>query len=330
MECWALDACAKKILSIPRDSEVFLWEMKSSGYGEIREFVRNFPVTQGVITEIPSESRDHESLESALPEVLEIAESVSLVSVYYNNGDEEIARAVETMKSGVRTVKKNGVGFAGDDITISEVRQDTAENGEPSLIVIILTDGGEYRCSAKIFGSQHARSIAFAFCVARELGVAADEICARLESARLPLGMGRVFPTDGGGCVIDETCVSTPDSVSHSIRDVLEFDTRGELPKYAILGGMRGLGEESPYWHGVVMSRASLLDGVYLIGQEWDGVETEQASLRGRWADTDCFIRDFDLSSLNGAVTLVKDSGFYGMGKIISVAPQFQEAEPCS
>jgi UDP-N-acetylmuramyl pentapeptide synthase len=327
MECGALDECTKKILLIPRDSKVFLWEMKSRRHGEISDFVRNFPITQGVITEIPSESWNYKSPGFVLSDVLGIAESASLVSVYYNNDDEEIVRAVKTMKNGERAVKKNGVGFAGDGIVIREARQDADEIGEPSLTVIISIDGEEYRCAAKIFGCQHARSVAFAFCVALELGVTADEICACLENARLPLGMGRIFHTDAGGFVIDETCVSTPDSISHSIRNMLEFDTRRELPKLAILGGMRDLGEKSLYWHEVVMSRASLLDGVYLIGQEWDGVVTEQVSLRGKWADTDSFIRDFDPSSLNGTVTLMKDSSFYGMGKILTVIPQFQEAE---
>jgi UDP-N-acetylmuramyl pentapeptide synthase len=311
--------------------EIFLWELNFGKQGEILEFVRNFPVTQGVITDIADNSSEElHTMQNVESNVIEVAQSANLTSLYYNHDNEAISKAVESVNGGVRLVKKSGVGYSGDDIKIKEARQGMTELGEPNLSIALSINGNDYQYSTKIFGKQHARSMAFAFSVALELGASPDEICSRMAEAGLPSGIGRIYLMGGGGFAIDESCLASPDSVSYSIKNIVELETRDELPKLAILGGMHGLGGKSLYWHEVVMSRASLLDGVFLIGDEWDGVVTEQSSLRGKWADVDAFLRDFDPASLSGSVTLVKGSPFYGLGKILTLAPRQLEAKLCN
>jgi hypothetical protein len=46
---------------------------------------------------------------------------------------------------------------------------------------------------------------------------------------------------------------------------------------------------------------------------------TGQASLRGKWASVDDFLRDFDQASLDHAATLVNDSVFYDIDKIFQL-----------
>jgi UDP-N-acetylmuramyl pentapeptide synthase len=301
---------SQKILDSPQDSDAFVWEMESASAVETGKFVKNFPLTHAVITSSSQNPHDF----------LGISESSDLVSLYYNRDDEGIASALEC-------IKKTGVGFTGGEIKIKEARQGIACSCEPGLHVTVLRGGKEYSCYANLFGRQNARNMSFALSAALDLGILPDDISAAMAEAEIPPGVGSICRTAGGGFMIDETRGSCPDSVSHSIKDVIELDAPENTVKLAILGGMKGLGGDSPYWHDVVMSRACLLDGVYLIGEEWVNAMTEQTSLRGKWASIDDFLRDFDRASLDGAVTLVNDSGFYDIAKIFRADHPGGEAE---
>jgi UDP-N-acetylmuramyl pentapeptide synthase len=295
--------CARKILAAPRDATAFVWEMESASQGAAAEFLKNFPVTHAVITDAP---------EKRMSGFLGISKSAALVSLYYNSDAEAIAPAPEG-------INKRGVGFSGG-IKIKEARQDMTGSCGPGLYVTISIGGEEYSCYANLFGRQNARNMSFALSVALDLGVSPEDIRSGMAEAHLSPGVGNVYRAGGGGFMIDETSCSCLDSVSHSIKDLIELDAPLDTVKIAILGGMRGLGGDSGYWHDVVMSRACLLDGVYLIGEEWDEAVTGQPSLRGKWAGTDAFLRDFDMPALEDAVTLVNDSGFYDMDKIVQAA----------
>jgi UDP-N-acetylmuramyl pentapeptide synthase len=292
--------CSQNIVEAPLDADAFIWEMKSASAADTGEFVKNFPITHAVIASAP---------QAPFPDFLGITESADLVSLYYNKDDEIIVPALEG-------IKKTGVGFTGGEIKIKEALQDIANSREPGLYVTVSIGGEDYSCYANLFGRQNARNMSFALLLALELGVSPRDIRFGMTETKLPPGVGSICRTEGGGFMIDETGGSCPYSISRSIKDIIELDVPENTAKLAILGGMRGLGAESVYWHDVVMRRACLLDGLYLIGEEWDGVVTEQTSLRGRWASADDFLRDFDRTLLNDAVTLVNDSGFYGLAKI--------------
>ncbi|MDR3322209.1 MAG: hypothetical protein LBS93_07140 [Synergistaceae bacterium] len=305
-----------EMASAPDGTEVLLLELRAKRQGEIGKLVRLFPVSYGVIT-------DEAHLEA------EIAESPSLACLFYNKDNDSLTNAVALLGDSGRRIKKIGVGFADADVKISDVRQNVSSLGELELSAFIAHNGEKYWCSAKIFGRQNARNMAIAFSVAMELGVHPDDIRSRMAQIGVPSGCGRIHKTEGGGFLIDESCGATPDSVSHSQKNIIELETPGGFQKFAILGGMRELGIKSLYWHEVVMSRASLLDGVYLIGSEWNGVVTEQSSLKGRWADADGFMRDFDPRSLSASVTLLKGPAFYGMSKILNLLSLQLEARGC-
>jgi UDP-N-acetylmuramoyl-tripeptide--D-alanyl-D-alanine ligase len=310
------EGCAE-IVSAPDGTEILLLELSASQRGEIGELVRIFPVFDAVVTD-----------EKLPGTCFEIVESSSIERLFYNKDDEGLANAVAAMGGGGR-IKKIGVGSSDADVKISDVRQSVATGGEPELSAVLAHNSEKYWCRAGIIGRQNARNMALAFSVALEFGVHPDDIRSRMAEAQLPSGRGRIYRTGGGGFLIDESCGATPDSVSYSLKNIIELETRGGFPKFAILGGMRELGSKSLYWHEVVMSRASLLDGVYLIGSEWDGVVTEQTSLKGRWADADEFMCDFDPRSLDASVTLLKGSGFYDMGKILALLSRPLEAKEC-
>ncbi|MDR3254785.1 MAG: hypothetical protein LBT31_04410 [Synergistaceae bacterium] len=314
----SLNESCRAIADTPDGANVILLEFRTRQKGEIGELARMFHVSCGVITD-----------DGMLAGGAEIAESPALARLFFNKDHEALARAVAAIEDDGGRIKKFGAGFADADVKISDVRQSVSKSGAPELSVLLAHKGEKYGCCAKILGRQNARNIALAFSVAVELGANPGDICSRMASVQLPNGSGRIHRTAGGGFLIDESCGASPDSVSYSLKNIIELETPNELPKFAILGGMRELGLNSLYWHEVIMSRASLLDGVYLIGSEWDGVVTEQSSLRGRWRDADEFMGDFDPRSLGGSVTLLKGSKHYGMGRILNLLYEPLEAREC-
>lgn len=316
-----LVGCGMTVLSMPSDTDVLLLELGTNHPGEIRELVANFPVSHGVITEIvPAHIEGLGSLDGILRAKMEIAESKTLRFLSYNNDNGQLVAAVQEWANGLpadREVKKIGVGLAPSDVSIRDVRQCLSADGTPSLSFYIDSQEGEYRCEAKIFGKQHARNIAYAFALATELGVSPEVACEKVTTLATLSGRGKIYSLRGGGLLVDESYNANPGSVSYALKNVLEADVPNGFRRVAILGGMRELGSESAYWHEVVMSRASLFDEVYLIGSEWNLIETQQAALRGRWDTTKFFMNEMDAVAFDGAIILLKGSRYYELEKLI-------------
>ncbi|MDR1021128.1 MAG: hypothetical protein LBL73_10255 [Synergistaceae bacterium] len=318
MRCGDILGCASIVIQAPEDATALVCELESASISEMAEFVKNFPPAHIAITGAVKQEEPPDCGQSALLSTL-----VGLVpsgTLHYNRDDEELAAAVGTLNGLGLGVKTRSVGFTRGDVTIKESKNGLTESGVPELCAVITADGEDLRCSSEIFGRQNARGMAFALSVALGLGVPAERACSGMAEARYPSRAG-ICRTAGGGLMIDETRGANPDSASRHIKDLIEFGVPENVVKLAILGGMGDLGADSRRWHEVTMSRACLLDGVYLIGKEWDGIVTEQASLRGRWEDTDHFMRDFDPAALEAAVTLVMDSGRYDISRIFPKAP---------
>lgn len=319
-----LVGCSMTILAMPADTELLLLELGTNHPGEIRELVTNFPITHGVITEIvPAHIEGLGSLEGVLKAKMEIVESSMLQYLSYNNDNSLLVEAIHEWAADLpegRKVKKAGVGLSPSDITIREVKQRLANDGTPTLSFLIDTGKGEYFCEANIFGKQHARNIAYAFAVATELGVSPERACKNASTLASLSGRGKIHCLRHGSLLVDESYNANPGSVSYALKNVLEADISdglGRLRRVAVLGGMRELGNESAYWHEVVMSRASLFDDVYLIGSEWNSIETQQAALCGRWNTTEDFMKEMDLTKFENAIILLKGSRYYELEKLI-------------
>lgn len=320
IRCRDITACADKILGIPEDATAVVWELESASISEAAEFVKNFPPAQIAITGASGMDGQPGAPESALLSALACQSSRAVL--HYNRDDEAVSAAAEALKKSA-LVETRSVGFAGEDVAIKESRSGLGPQGTPELSAVVSAFGEEHRCHSKIFGRQNARGMAFAFSVARELGVPSAEIRSGIAEVRFPLGAGGVRRA-GCGFVIDESRGANFDSASRHIKDLVEFVAPENTAKLAILGGMGDQGADLRHQSEVTLIRACLLDGVYLIGKEWDGIATEQTSLRGKWDDVEAFMRDFDPASLDGAVTLVMDSGRYDISRIFraeEVAP---------
>ncbi|MDR3332687.1 MAG: UDP-N-acetylmuramoyl-tripeptide--D-alanyl-D-alanine ligase, partial [Synergistaceae bacterium] len=311
-----LIGCGMAILSMPADTELLILELGANRPGEIDELVKNFPVTHGIITEVAeSHLEGLKSIKGVLSAKMEITNSRTLQFLSYNNDNEALSSAATSLDKRLR---KASVGFGRSDVTVSDVRQSLGKDGSPNLSLSLSGYGEEIACETRFFGKQHAKNIAFAYAVARDLGLPGDMFAESVRRIGTPLGRGRICTTRLG-LIIDETYNANPSSMSYALRNALDIELDGDFRRVAILGGMRELGDETERWHEVIMSRASLFDDVYLIGSEWDRVATKQGALKGRWRSVGDFARDFDFASpsLDKSIILVKGSRFYSMEKLL-------------
>ena len=316
-----LIGCSMTILGMPVDAEVLILELGTNRPGEIAELTEKFPVTHAVITEVaPAHLEGLKSLEGVLAAKMEIARSRRLEYLSYNYDNVALRTAIQSFasKRGGNKLRITGVGVGVDaDIVISDVAQTLDVEGSARLSFSISAGDENVCCTAGIFGSQHAKNIAFAYAVARELDVPDDAFVSRMRGIELSPGRGRIHKTVSGGLVVDESYNANPNSVSMALRNLLEVELPEGFRRIAVLGGMRELGEESLRWHEVIMSRAGLFDDVYLIGPEWEAVQTRQPSLKGRYLDTARFVEAVGGSDFSRAVVLVKGSRYYELEGVL-------------
>jgi UDP-N-acetylmuramoyl-tripeptide--D-alanyl-D-alanine ligase len=311
------------ILSMSPDTDILILEMGTNHPGEIRDMVKYFPVSHGIITEISDAHLEGlGDINGVLAAKMEIVESDALEYLFYNSDNDLLSAAVARMPGGEK-LKKNGirqigVGYSNSCIRISDVRQIINGLFEPSLSVTLSSGEKKAVCEAPLFGKQHARNIGFAYAVSGEMGLDDETFAAAAKTLRLPPGRG-VIKRGGNDCVlIDETYNASPASVSHAIKNLLEMELPDDFKRVAILGGMRELGIESDRLHEMITNRVTLLDDVYLIGCEWNGILRKPDVVRGVWESAEAFASDFELRGYNKSAILLKGSRFYELERLIT------------
>jgi UDP-N-acetylmuramoyl-tripeptide--D-alanyl-D-alanine ligase len=309
------------VLAMPGDTEILILELGTNHPGEIREIVNHFPVTDGVITEVSDAHLEGlGDIGGVLAAKMELIESPKLECLSYNSDNDLLSAAVARMplgekikKGGVRQV---GVGYSNSGVRISDVRQAVGPDFVPALRVTLSMRERKVSCRSPIFGRQHAKNMAFAYSVSAGAGLDDDSFERAAGFFELPPGRGPILRGKNGTVVIDETYNANPASLSHAVKNLLEMELPGDFARIAILGGMRELGTESPRLHEIVLSRAALLDEVYLIGSEWKKA-TPRGSVRGVWPDAGCFMSEFDFESVKNSAFLLKGSRFYGLERLL-------------
>ncbi|MDR1651448.1 MAG: UDP-N-acetylmuramoyl-tripeptide--D-alanyl-D-alanine ligase [Synergistaceae bacterium] len=312
------------IMSMPGDTEALVLELGTNHPGEIGSLVRQFPVTYGIITEVADAHLEGlGDINGVLAAKMEIAESPSLEYLSYNSDNDMLSAAVASMPEGEKMkkggVRQIGVGYSNSRVRISDVRQRLDPSFRPVMSFTLAADGNRLNCEVPIFGRQHAKNIAFAWAASRQMGIGDEDFLDAASRFRLQAGRGVFIRAGGGSLIIDETYNSNPSSVSCAIKNVLEMEIPRNFKKAAILGGMRELGAAGACCHDVVLSRASLLDCVYLVGREWREANLKGDFLKGVWDSTDDLLTDIDASHFSQSVILIKGSRFYGLERAIPV-----------
>jgi UDP-N-acetylmuramoyl-tripeptide--D-alanyl-D-alanine ligase len=279
-------------------------------------------VTHGIITDVTDAHLEgFGNIGGVLDAKMEITGSARLKYLSYNSDNELLSSAVVKMPGGEKLrkdgIKQVGVGYSSSNIRISDVRQCVGEDLTPILSLSLSENDRKVSCAVPVFGKQHAKNVAFAYAAAIQMGMTDKGFELAAANFKIPPGRGVIVRGRNGCVLIDETYNANPSSVSHAIKNVLEMELTGDLKRAAILGGMRELGTESGRLHDVILSRAVLLDEIYLIGSEWDETGRKYESVKGVWKSADDFIADFGFDSVESAVILIKGSRFYGMERIL-------------
>jgi UDP-N-acetylmuramoyl-tripeptide--D-alanyl-D-alanine ligase len=310
------------VLSMPPDTDVLVLELGANHPGEIGEMARQFPVTHGVITDVADAHLEGlGNIGGVLAAKMEITESPSLQYLSYNSDNEILSAAVEKMPCGERIrkdgVRQIGVGYSNSGVRVADVRQSVSPELIPELFVTLSRGDRKLLCRAPVFGKQHAKNIGFAYAISGQAGLSDDDFVRAAGTFAVPGGRGNLRRGVNGCVLIDETYNASPSSVSCAIKNLTQAEIPGDLRRVAILGGMRELGAEAGRLHEVVLSRASLLDEVYLIGDEWRGAKGTPDSVRGIWPSADALAGEVDLGGFGGSAILIKGSRFYGMERLL-------------
>ena len=229
-----------------------------------------------------------------------------------------------------------GAAFSGDYEVVrvgeeaqADYRVGRVQNfGEEGIGYTLWAEGEEREVRLNIPGAHNALNSALAIAACRKLGVTIDQALQGL--ARLQLTGKRLAVKEKNGItVIDDTYNAAPDSM-RSVIDTLMYT--GGRRRIAILGGMNGLGEDSPRYHREVGEYAGgqALDLLITVGEKAADIARGCSAVRGQ----ECvmhFDRKEDLYPLIGSlfregdVVAVKGSRLMEMEKVVAEILKEQE-----
>ncbi len=311
--------CALTILEMPLETEILLLEMGTNHPGEISEMTASYPPTMAVITAVgPGHLEGLSDVEGVLEEKMAITESPGLKRLYYN-GDLEILQT--RLGEAEKPFECVSVGFHKGAYILKDLGfslgKDTAGTN-----ILISGKGKSRRFSSPLFGPQHAYAIAFAVAIGDILGIEDDQIKNSLETVRPLAGRGVVNKSSMGIWCIDETYNANPLSMKQALTNLSALPLAGR--KYAVLGGMKELGQHARYWHREILQTAKDLDldKVLLVGEEWGEAlrdTTGSGSFR-RFHSLSEVSATLDEKLSSGDTVLLKGSRVYGLEKVLMEA----------
>lgn len=266
-----LVGCALTVLGMPPDTEVLVLEMGTNHHGEIAGIVDHFPPTIAVITAVaPVHLEGLGSLEGVLSAKLEIIPREGLDLLIFNSDDHLLS---EAMERGAYPFRLAGVGFKkGSALLLTE----TSENPEGNLRVELSYGGQSWVCQSSLKGAHHAANLGFALMVGLSMHIPPERLLKGV-SAIAPLkGRGKWIRDGKVRLLIDESYNANPSSVSAALESIRTLKVTGR--RWAVLGGMKELGEGSVNFHRGIFEKTRFLDGVVLVGEEWEAFKEGEDS----------------------------------------------------
>lgn len=274
-----LIGCALTVLGMPPDAEVIVFEMGTNHPGEIAGIVEHFPPTVAVITAVaPVHLEGLGDLDGVLAAKLEVIPREGLDLLIFNSDDDRLRGALE---QGVFPIRMAGVGFRkGSALLITEA----SENAEGNLRVGLSYGGQSWVCQSALKGVHHANNLGFAMMVGLSMHISPERLLRGVSSISPLKGRGKWIRNGRVHLVIDESYNANPSSVSAALEVLGKLQVPGR--RWAVLGGMRELGEASKDLHRLILAKTKFLDGVVLVGEEWEAFrsETEPGASHLWWA----------------------------------------------
>jgi len=250
------------VANMPPDSQVVVLEMGTNAPGEISRLGTIARPHIGVITNI---GRAHlgplggvEGVKKAKGELLESIREGGLL-VY--NADDPYCR--ELAASFPRTLS---FGLGKGDVRAFNPRLEEGE-GHWWTLFTLQAETESLEVALPLPGIHHVYNVLAAVAVARELGVSLEDGITALASFQSPKGRMN-FKKWKGVLILDDAYNANPDSTWWALKTLVSLPA---ARRFALLGSMLELGEESPKWHRWVGREAVAL------GVDWVGALGEEA-----------------------------------------------------
>jgi UDP-N-acetylmuramoyl-tripeptide--D-alanyl-D-alanine ligase len=308
--------CALTVLSMDPGTEVLVLEMGTNHPGEIGSIVEHFPPTIAVITAVaPVHLEGLKDLDGVLSAKLEILPEEGLDLLIYNADDPKLCHALEGTQRPFRIA---GVGYRkGSALLLTGTDTDAVLEGEP-LRVGVSYGGQSWVCHSLLKGKHHAYNIGFAFMVGLALGVPPETLLKGISRLSPLRGRGKWIRDGRVHLLIDESYNANPSSVAAALEVLRSLAVPGR--RLAVLGGMRELGEESEKLHSEIFRMVDFLDGVVLVGEEWEkSIEPSAGEKVNLWRVKDAEAAAVLLEGVVGKedTILVKGSRSYGLERVV-------------
>lgn len=172
--------------------------------------------------------------------------------------------------------KSNSIGFG---IQYGEVKFSNIKRNKNCYLQAQLIIGKNQKViSTKMLGQHNLYSLLAAACVATQLGLGFDVICAELEKIKPELGRMNLLEGLNDSKIIDDSYNASEQTMLAALDTLNDIDGR----KFAILGSMNELGKDSIKSHQAVGTKAAnVVDMLITIGSDAENYLATAASQAG-------------------------------------------------
>lgn len=220
-------------------------ELSARGAGHIAALCRTAPPRIGVVLNVGSahlgEFGSREDIAATKGELVEALPDGGSGGVAVLNADDPLvaAMAERTTARVVLVGQRPDAQVRAAGVTLDEHARAAFE---------LVTPRGTARVQLNLHGGHHVNNALAAAAVAHELGASAEDIAARLSSARrMSSGRMEVTTRPDGVTVVNDAYNANPESVAAALRALAAMATTSDRPRrtWAVLGVMGELGSSS-------------------------------------------------------------------------------------
>lgn len=308
--------CSLTVLAMPLDTEILVLEFGANHFGEITEMVNLFLPETVIITAIaPAHLEGFGSVEGVLRAKLEICSSKSIKNIIYNADN---LRLNESLLNDYKNCNKISIGYE-NNASLKIIKAKILLDGlGPTLCVEYLYDNNSFIFEVPLFGIQQAYNVGYAFATGILFNICKEKIEKALESSQSIDGRGILSKIRGNTWVVDEAYNANPSSMKAAIDNVINMGKNYNYKLYAVLGGMRELGEASVDCHKEIISKLICFEKVVLLGEEWYHLGLTIPENIRSYKSFNEMSSDLELSEISNGIILIKGSNSYGLKKIVS------------
>lgn len=303
------------LFNLAADHRLAIVELGMNHPGEIRRLSAICSPEIGVITNVgPAHLEGLRDVASVAKAKGELLENIRPGGTAVINADDAYARKLTAMAT-------TGVVRFGTGADASVRAENIQRHGETVSFSLVMP-GGRVEITLAVSGAFMVQNALAAAAVAHLLEIGPETIKAGLESFRPVEGRMRIYETDSGAYIIDDTYNANPMSMAAAINALADFS--GKRKGVLVAGDMLELGEQAAHYHeqiGKVAAGAGL-SRIYLTG-EYAGQVAHGAKAAGM-SGTDILIGSKadivkDLAGVlePGDWVLVKGSRSTGMEEIV-------------